>query len=183
MKLTKGNIYLNLTNKLDEEIKDLYNFLLSNNERLDDKLACLINRKKEYPIFHLDRRYKKWRGRSINFKTNRKTEVTIEQLKIILKSNITKENINDIKNNKISLEYLLEEAKQLVAELEQKINDNKPNIGDVCKFWDDDSNKFVISILNDNDESLHPYMDNGYRGFANCEKITDENIINYFKNN
>lgn len=182
-KLTKENVYVNLANNLDEEIEDLYNFLLINNERLDIRLPALIHRKKEYPIFNLDRRYRKWRVRSVNFKSNPKTEVTINQLKIILKSNIIKKNINNIEDNKIGLEYLLEEAKQLVFELEEKINENKPNIGDVCKFWDNDVNGFIIGVLSDIDESRTPYRDNICCWYIYCEKITDQHIISYFKQN
>lgn len=55
---------------------------------------------------------------------------------------------------------------------------NKPRIGNVCKFWDDNPEEFCIGILED---VTYREYNTKFNSFDNCEKITDEQIIKYFK--
>lgn len=56
--------------------------------------------------------------------------------------------------------------------------------GDICKFWDDLRSKFIIGVLNeiDHEEARSPYR-TIEADYTNCEKVTDPNIIKFFKNN
>lgn len=79
------------------------------------------------------------------------------------------------------LANLEKEIKEVKASIEEE---NKPKIGDICKFWDDDKSIFIVGKLESVKETeLYPYCIHGVGfniGFKNCEKITDENFLKSF---
>lgn len=72
----------------------------------------------------------------------------------------------------------------VAAKILVKSKSEEPKPGDVCKFWDDVRFKFVIGVLDgiDHDEARFPYR-TIEAVYTNCEKVTDPNIIKFFKNN
>lgn len=87
MKLTKEQVYIKLQGKTEEELTELYNFLESVGESNFDKLGCLIinNYWKYLALYTGD-----WVMCNDAYIKNKK-EVTIEQLKEILKPMDNKE--------------------------------------------------------------------------------------------
>lgn len=87
---------------------------------------------------------------------------------------ITPETLQDRLTN---LEKEIEEVKALIEE------ENKPKIGDICKFWDDDKSMFIVGKF-ERVAEIENYRYCVFDGiaFENCEKITDENFLNTFDN-
>ena len=77
MKLTKENVYISLKGKTKEELADLYDFLKINNEPIYRTKERFLKYNDYYLVFSSD-----WQQMRI---IDDKTEVTIEQLKEILK--------------------------------------------------------------------------------------------------
>lgn len=79
-----------------------------------------------------------------------------------------------------TLEQQLQKAEAEVKRLQSLIEEeNKPKVGDVCKFWNDSKNSFIIGVL----QTIHPGCKHKYETiydcqFPNCEKITDQELIN-----
>ena len=84
MKLTKENIYINLRGKSKEELTDLYNFLESVGEKqFREPLNDFLDDYNTWIAYEFITDY--WVLSSNNHSLDKKTEVTIEQLKEILK--------------------------------------------------------------------------------------------------
>lgn len=94
----------------------------------------------------------------------KKTEVTTEQLKDILKPN---------------LKTQLENAKKEVKRIEKLIEeDNEPKVGDWGRFWDDGHNKKIISkLINIYDDPYDRYETEIGYAFEFFEKITNPELI------
>lgn len=80
-----------------------------------------------------------------------------------------------IQDRLANLENELKEVKALIEE------ENKPKIGDICKFWDDDKSRFIVGKLEVVETGSYPYYVHGTI-FKNCEKITNENLLKTFNN-
>lgn len=102
------------------------------------------------------------------YPTKRK-KVTIDQLKDILKPN---------------LQTQLENAKKEVERIQKLIEEeNKPKVGDLCKFWNSDKSKFIIGKLEcEFYNDTFKYATTLRVSYKNCEKITDEYFAKAFKN-
>lgn len=77
----------------------------------------------------------------------------------------------------IEVETLQEKEQRLLKELEEvrkEIEDSKIKVGDWCKFWDGDEDKFLISKLQEN--IYNSYLASN-KHFLNCEKITDSALL------
>lgn len=71
------------------------------------------------------------------------------------------------------------EVKRLKEAIEEE---NKPKIGDICKFWDNDKSIFIVGKLERVFKTrIHRYHVHGIP-FKNCMKITDENFLKSFDN-
>lgn len=86
--------------------------------------------------------------------------------------------------NDLSKEETLQEKEQrLLKELEEVRKEieeqNKPKVGDWCKFWDNDTDEFVIGKYKNNIFGIH--ISSG-RTFLNCEKITNPQLIELLEN-
>lgn len=68
----------------------------------------------------------------------------------------------------------LEHYKKEVERLENKI---RPNINDVCKFWDNDESVFAIGTLSLIDDSDVPYNVGDSAWFKNAIKVTEQEVI------
>lgn len=86
-------------------------------------------------------------------------------------------------NDLFKAETLQEKEQRLLKELEEvrkKIEEqNKPKVGDWCKFWDDDTDEFLIGKFKN--KFLGVYTSSG-RTFLNCEKITNPQLIELLEN-
>lgn len=71
---------------------------------------------------------------------------------------------------------LLKELEEVRKEIEEQ---NKPKVGDWCKFWDNDTDEFVIGKYKNNIFGIH--ISSG-RTFLNCEKITNPQLIELLEN-
>ena len=94
MKLTKENVYINLRGKSKEELTELWEFLTSNGEIVSDNKEYFIEIHLKYNNSYIalgsDNAWKWWGA-------YKKTEVTIEQLKEILKMTRNQELIEEAK--------------------------------------------------------------------------------------
>lgn len=158
MRLKKEDVYINLRGKSKEELTDLYNFLESVGEKQYDTLERFLNTNTKGWKFYLFGRLNQWTHSS----SSTKTEVTIDQLKEILKPN---------------LQTQLENAKKEVERIEKLIEEeNKPKAGDWCIFWDNDKSNLCISklwyICHNTAEYHSPESH-----YKNCEKITNPELI------
>lgn len=87
---------------------------------------------------------------------------------------ITTETLQDRLAN---LEKEIEEVKALIEE------ENEPKTGDICKFWDDDKNDFIIGKLEYADGTeVYPYEVRHGSVFKNCMKIINENFLKALNN-
>lgn len=70
------------------------------------------------------------------------------------------------------------EASRQVAEKPEE----KPKVGDVCKFWDDDENTFIIGKLKEihasclSDEFSYPYVTGNYSEYKNAKTLTPQQV-------
>ena len=107
MKLTKENIYINLQGKSKEELTDLWEFLNSNGEKCYRDKDYFIEYQSTYRTLYLYCNL--WRGYDDD-KIYYKTEVTIQQLKQIIKP------METLQEKAIRLENELNEVKQQIEE-------------------------------------------------------------------
>lgn len=150
--LKKEDVYISLVGKTEEELTDLYKFLIENNE----PLLCdfRINKSNEVLEFYDS----KWTGSRFD---EEKTRVTIEQLKQIIRP--------------VETETLKEKVERLEKELEQakkELEDSKPKVGDVAVVDNGEYkaivvlNKHQVNIFDDAvvlpkelQEQLSPYLE------------------------
>nr|WP_317632978.1 hypothetical protein [uncultured Flavobacterium sp.] len=161
MKLTKENVYVDLKGRSKEELTELYNFLISVGEKPFRDKEWFLNysnddEKVGFSSVHfcgLGDLYKE------------KTKVTIQQLKEILQPT----------------ETLQEKEQRLLKELEEvrkEIEENKIKVGDVCKFWNDNKNSFVIGVVQHVCENTKLKYETIFDcQFPNAEKITNTELI------
>lgn len=90
------------------------------------------------------------------------------------------------KNNNIiesPLTEQLEKAKAEVKRIEQEIEGSRIKVGDVCKFWDNNENSFVIGVVQYVYENAKLKYETIFDcQFPNAEKITDQELINKLNN-
>lgn len=80
--------------------------------------------------------------------------------------------IETLQDRLANLEKEIKEVKALIEE------ENKPKIGDICKFWDDDKSIFIVGKLEDvTDIEIFTYCAHDGIGFKNCIKITDPTLL------
>lgn len=158
MKLKKEDVYIDLRGKSKEELTDLWRFLDNAGEKLfRDDLDDFLTHSIIWRFLEFD--YTSW-----CFSDSKKnTEVTIEQLKDILKPNLQKQ---------------LENAKKYVERIEKLImEENSSKIGEWCRFWDDDKSDLCIGRLRFiYDTHTYKYLTSNVK-FENCEKITNPELI------
>lgn len=150
MGLKKEDIYIDLKGKSKEELTDLYE--LFKGELTTEEIYINIQ---AYRFLTGD-------GYAFYNKPN-KTEVTIEQLKEIIKPD---------------LQTKLENAKKEVERIEKLIEEeNKPKVGDWCKLWEDDkSNACIGKLRYINHDGQYKYQTSETM-FLHCEKITNPELI------
>lgn len=73
----------------------------------------------------------------------------------------------------------LDHYKKEVERLESKL---KPKINDVCKFWDYNSDDFLIGILTSTNDSKLPYKAGESNWFKNAKKLTEQEVIDLLFN-
>ncbi len=62
--------------------------------------------------------------------------------------------------------------------------EEKPKIGDVCKFWDDDEDVYLIGCITDIDiSSSFPFLIYDYDWFRNAKTLTQQEAIDLLFNN
>lgn len=93
--------------------------------------------------------------------------------KAVYRNGIWADFIETLQEKAIRLENELKEVKRQIEE------ENKPKVGDLCKFWNDSKNSFIIGVL----QIIHPGCKHKYETiydcqFPNCEKITNPELIN-----
>lgn len=152
--LKKEDVYVVLKGKTEEELRDLYAFLIENNE----PLLCdfRINKSNEVLEFYDS----KWTGSRFD---EEKTRVTIEQLKQIIRP--------------METETLKEKVERLEKELEQtkkELEDSKPKVGDIGLFWDDNKEESVIGKLCEVGGSFYEYISNEVCCYKNFEPLPTE---------
>ena len=80
-----------------------------------------------------------------------------------------------------SYEQQLQEAKKQLEhykrEVERLENEIRPNINDVCKFWDNDESVFAIGTLSLIDDSDVPYNVGDSAWFKNAQKLTEQEVV------
>lgn len=121
--LKKENVYVSLKGKSKEELTDLYEFLKINNEPIYRTKERFLEYNDCYLVF-----FGEWEQMYI---IHNVVEVTIEQLKQIIKQN------------------RIEEINDRISEID------KPKVGDIGLFWNNEKNKH-ISILEEIDEHNSP---------------------------
>lgn len=158
--LKKEDVYVVLKGKTEEELRDLYAFLIGNNEPLFAPSLRYFLEYRNDPVgdFHLGEEEAEW---LVNKLHKDKTEVTIEQLKQIIKP--------------METETLKEKVERLEKELEQakkELEDSKPKVGDVAVVDNGEYkaivvlNKHQVNIFDDAvvlpkelQEQLRPYLE------------------------
>ncbi|HWL22290.1 MAG TPA: hypothetical protein VNR38_00820 [Ureibacillus sp.] len=77
-----------------------------------------------------------------------------------------------------SYEDQLIEAVKRVEILKEKVKKLKePEVGDVCKFWDDEEEDFVIGKLSHIDTDIYPYLASETNYYKYAKKITQQEVI------
>lgn len=133
--MKKEEIYINLQGKTKEELTYLWEFLDSAGEKQYDTLERFLNTNVEGWRVYLFGRLNQWTHSALSTKT----EVTIEQLKEIIKP------METLQEKAIRLENELNEVKQQIEE------ENKPKVGDwvvnkngiLCRFSELNSIHFL----------------------------------------
>lgn len=161
MRLKKEDVYIDLKGKSKKELTELYNFLESVGEkRVSNSLGAFLKSLKawNWNYYVYDIKF----GWTLSYKPSN-TEVTIEQLKEIIKPN---------------LQAQLENIKKEIERIEKLImEENKPKVGDWCKFLDDDKSKICVSKLRYiNHGAKHKYHTHESY-YKNCKKITNPELI------
>lgn len=85
-----------------------------------------------------------------------------------------------------SLEEQLKEAEVKVAELKKQIRErDTPKVGDVCKFWSNDEDEFIIGKLIEVDKSVAelPYEASNGGYYDHAKKLTQQEVIDLLFNN
>lgn len=77
-----------------------------------------------------------------------------------------------------SYEDQLIESVKRVEILKEKVKKLKePEVGDVCKFWDDEEEDFVIGKLSHIDTDIYPYLASETNYYKYSKKITQQEVI------
>ena len=161
--MKKEEVYIKLQGKSTEYCGKVYDILSTNGEKMyvsKRRMHIYSNSNEKY---HFSDGY--WNDGDVN-KAENKQEVTIEQLKEILKPMET-------------LEQQLQKAQLEVERLQKLIEEeSKIKVGDVCKFWNDNKNSFVIGVVQHVCENTKLKYETIFDcQFPNAEKITNTELI------
>lgn len=78
-------------------------------------------------------------------------------------------------------EQQLREAKKKLEHYKKEVdrleNESKPKVGDVCKFWFNNEDEFVISVLVDLRHEYTHGFESPTSFFKNAKKVTEQEVI------